>query len=141
MPHCSWPRCSCKATGVFCKDKPKSGPKAPKPIAKRSEKGKQKAIDKSSLVKSDMVVYMEIWAERPHTCFETGVIIQKPMLYNFHHILEKENYPEYRHSKWNIIILDEKPHTQYHACPGKTPKIEELRASLLELHRNNKLKP
>lgn len=140
MHNCTYPRCVCKATGIYCKDKPKSGPKAPKSIPKRSEKGKQKTIDKKKLVLNDMALYLEIWEERPHICFETGVHIVKPMLYNFHHVLEKENYPEYRHCKWNIIIIHEDPHTQYHSCPGKTPKIEKLRAQLLEMHNNNNLK-
>jgi hypothetical protein len=141
MSNCTWPRCPCKGTGVKCSEKANAKPKKRKGIAKQSEKGKQKAYDKKLLVQNDMAVYMEIWEERPHVCFEIGVPILKPMLYNFHHVLEKENFPEYRHSKWNIIIVDDKPHTQYHTCPGKTPKIEALRAELLEQHRNNTLKP
>lgn len=141
MSHCTYPRCACKATGIYCKSKPASGKKAPKPIAKQSVKGKQKAIEKKALVQNDMALYLEIWEERPHIDFETGESILKPLIQNFHHVLEKAQFPQYRHSKWNIVLVKDETHNQVHSNIDKTPKIKALRAQLLELHQNNKLKP
>lgn len=141
MSHCTYPRCACKATGIYCKSKPTSGKKAPKPIPKRSEKGKQKAIEKKLLVQNDMALYLEIWGERAHVCYETGKSIPKPLIQNFHHVLEKAQYPQYRHSRWNIVIVTDDTHNQVHSNIDKTPKIKALRENLLLLHQENKLKP
>ena len=139
--HCSYPRCPCKATGIYCSSKPAAKSKARKAIPKRSEKGKIKALNKKHIIQNDMLMYLEIWEERAHVCFETNDIIQKPLIQNFHHVLEKGSFPEYHNSKWNIVILHADVHSQVHSNIDKTPKVKELRERLINLHQQIKLKP
>ena len=138
--HCTWPRCPCKSTGIKCASyKGKAPPK--KSINRVSEKGKQKTIDKKALIQNDMMFYLEIWSERPKIDYETNEKIEgKPKNYHFHHVLEKANYPEYRHKKWNIVLVNKDTHDNCHSTDGSlNPKIHAYRKHLLELHERNEL--
>lgn len=141
---CGWPRCSCKATGVYCSSKP-SGKKAVTPIAKQSAKAKSKVVDTSLLHNNDGAFYLEIWQERAHICFECGKPIEGMMsnLY-MHHVLAKKksiheynDYSIYRHCKWNIVILDWPHHTS--ADADNAPKVYEYKQRLIEMHNNGEL--
>ncbi len=142
---CKWPRCACKATGVYCAQKArKSDKKAPKPLKRtaikpRSEKGKIKALEKKDLVQTDMVFYLQLWDHRPHICYETGEIIHKPHNYNFHHVLEKKPYPQYRHREWNIVFVTWMVHDKVHRGIDFAPKIKKLTQFLLKMHENGEL--
>lgn len=77
--------------------------------------------------------------ERPHVCFESGLPIHgKPLTLYFHHVLDKKSYPEYRHCKWNIVLLHWDKHTN---ADNKVhcPKVEKYRKHLLKLHDAGKL--
>ena len=83
-------------------------------------------------------LFLEIWDERkPVRCFETGVLMGNWLRENsccYHHVLEKELYPEYKYEKWNIIIILPSVHEQVHNDIHKCPKIEQLRKELKEEH-------
>lgn len=120
--------------------------KKQKPIPKYSEKGLLKKEQKKTLLKTDMALYMEIWQERRHEDFETGQPIKgKPVLANFHHVLEKSennltDYSIYRHCKWNIVIVSKDTHNQVHSNIDLCPKIKALRLQLEKAHEQGILK-
>jgi hypothetical protein len=71
------------------------------------------AIDHSSVPIEDRKLYMEIWEERTHICQCCGAPLYEPLLFMFHHVLEKRkkahadhvDYSQFRHCKWNIMLL------------------------------------
>lgn len=76
---------------------------------------------------SDNDFYDSIWMEREHVCFETGRRLPVvPLTLYFHHILPKAKYPQYRHSKWNIVLLDVDTHSQVEAMLDKCPRVKAL---------------
>ena len=113
------------------------------PIPKRSEKGKEKILGKKTLVYTEMVFYMEVWAERSHIC-ECGCnkpIVGKPTLQNFHHVLPKRDedkggYPQYRHKKWNIMLLLWDCHDAWERKHDTRPEITNYQKELLKHHDN-----
>lgn len=71
--------------------------------------------------------YQEIWNERPHMCFETYQNLpSEPLTLYFHHILPKAKYPQYRHEKWNIVILHPDAHSQVEFNIHKCPRVKAL---------------
>jgi hypothetical protein len=62
----------------------------------------------------------------------------EPRTYYFHHVLEKESYPQYRHCTWNIVLVSWTTHDQVHGDIDKTPKIKALREELLKQIENGK---
>lgn len=146
MSNCKWPRCSCKATGVYCAEKAKkTAKKAPKPLVRtrikpRSEKGQIKAIAKKGLIQTDMVFYLtQIWEVRKHECYVTKEPLHEPKTYNFHHVLEKRPYPEYRHKEWNIILVSWLIHDKIHRNIDNVPKVKKLTEYLKNLHDSGEL--
>jgi hypothetical protein len=141
---CRWPACSCKATGVYCSKKGKKA-KEPKPlkrtpIKKVSDKGKIKKIAKKELVQTDMAFYLQsVWDIRPHICQVTNTHIHDPRIQNFHHILEKAQFPEYRHKEWNILLVSWETHDKIHRNIDNVPKVKELQAKLMQMHDNGEL--
>lgn len=125
---------------MYCKDKPKSGPKPRKAIKKQSVKGKQKSIEKGMLHQNDAAFYIDIWQEREHIDFETGFPIYGELktLY-FHHVMEKSHFPQYRHCKWNIVLLAWQTHDQVMTNIDKLPKVKAYTIKLLKLHEQGKL--
>lgn len=107
--------------------------KKPKRIKKVSSKGILRKEQKKTLIGEDKKFYLEIWIERDHVCFETGEYLgEEPLMTMFHHVLEKSKYPEYRHDKWNIVLLKPEVHNQVHSNIDKTPKVKELTERLKE---------
>lgn len=108
------------------------------PIRKRSKKAKEKIEDRKEISKKDKEIYMEIWREREHVCFESGDNLGEEALTTyFHHVLpkEKSKFPQYRHTKWNIILLSPRIHnTLEFGGMNKTPKVRMLYYKLLEKH-------
>ncbi len=143
MRKCSFPRCTCKATGLYCAEyKAKKQPKGLKrtPIAKISAKGKVKKKLKMALVQTDMAFYIEeIWLKRAHSCQITKEYMSEPLLQCFHHILEKEPYPEYRHKAWNILLVSWLTHDRIHRNISVIPVVEKLTKWLKKLHDTNKI--
>lgn len=84
------------------------------------------AIEKNQVL-SDQDLYQEIWAEREHKCFETGVNLpSEPLTLYFHHILPKAKHPQFRHAKWNIVILHPDAHSQAEVNLDKCPRVKAL---------------
>jgi len=122
----------------------------PKPIPKRTEKQVFKLKIKKDLIEEDKKFYLSVWEERTWEDEPPGMLStqypkceccgaslgSEPNLMNFHHILEKRNYPEYRHKEWNIAILCPDCHSRYESNPDNIPYLVQKREFLLNLHRN-----
>lgn len=109
----------------------------PKKIKKFSEKGKMKIILKKKLTEEDHKFYTEVWNYRSVNgtcnCYNCNKIIgPEYTTCNFHHILEKRNYPELRHTPLNIMILCAECHNKYETFPDSTPSIKDRRNAFLE---------
>jgi hypothetical protein len=132
---CTYPRCSCKATGVYCKDKGKNSKSSPRAIPRVSKKGILRAQDKALMLETDMLLYLEIWKERRHVCFECDHPLgDEPRMQYFHHVLEKgaERYAHLRHNKDNIVLLDWAHHDGVPSNLDKMPKLKAYREQLLK---------
>lgn len=88
--------------------------------------------------------FLDIWNDlRPgqKVCYETGETIYDPSTIHFHHVLPKHKYPEYKFSKWNIVLLSWRMHDQAEINDSKVPKVRALKDSLIRKHKNGELKP
>jgi len=116
----------------------------PKQIKKVSEKQVFRIKIKKDLLEEDKKFYQEVWEERfgifePMTyttyprceCCNRALEFTPNLMY-FHHILEKRNYPHYRHSKWNIAIVCAECHNSYESNPDNVPYLKHSRQSLLK---------
>lgn len=115
-----------------------------KPMRKVSQKRQDNMekilADDAIRREKDYAFYTEIWNERAHYCYETGVFLGREILTTFfHHILPKEKYPEFRYCKWNIVLLHPDIHNQVETMIEKTPKVKELRDQLLLAYTEGKL--
>jgi hypothetical protein len=113
-------------------------------LKKRSEKKVKEVLDNKKEQEMMHRFFMDIWnSMRPEqrVCYETGDKVHDPSTVNFHHVLYKERYPEYKFSKWNIVLVSWRAHDQTHTDDTKTPKIHALKESLLRKHKNGELKP
>lgn len=81
---------------------------------------------------------MEIWRERRHICEVTGEYLgNEPLKTMFHHLLNKENYPEHKWDKWNIILVRPDIHEKTERLGNNWhPIIEKRYLEALEKHRN-----
>lgn len=78
-------------------------------------------------------VFMEVWNEREHICFESNQLIKgSPSPINFHHILEKSThrYKKYMFCKWNIVIVTPEVHALCHSNMNAVPRIQKLTKDL-----------
>ena len=117
-----------------------------------SEKGKFKMTLKKELFEQDKKFYSQVWANRffaenkniPGTFIMLKAprcenpecqkrLGDEPNLLYFHHILEKRNYPEYRHLEENIAILCPECHNLYESYPDKVPYLVDKRKYLIAL--------
>lgn len=124
----------------------------PKAIRPMSEKGKFKMTLKKELFEQDKIFYTNLWTHRffaPNANVPgTYVMVKAPRCENpecqkrlgdepnllyFHHILEKRNYPEFRHHQENIAILCPECHNLYESYPDKVPYLVKLRRYLIAL--------
>lgn len=112
-------------------EKPKKKYSIPKVSAKRVlkiEEGKK-------TFEEDKKFYKEIWDASPHVCQECNKKLGKePLTLFFHHALPKRNFPEFRHTAENIIILCPDCHQQAEAdldkVPGVKKRTEEIKVLL-----------
>lgn len=82
-------------------------PKVKKPIQKQSAKALAKLKDQLEQSAIDREFYAEIWAASDHRC-QCGCkskLGKEPLTVYFHHLLEKQSYPAFRHTPENIMIL------------------------------------
>lgn len=103
-----------------------------KRIKQVSKKQAKIILQAAKITKKDHQLYLEIWEERAHLDFETEELIMNPLTLNFHHVLEKHLYPEYRHEKWNIVLVNWETHDKIHRNIDLTPKIKAYRDELLK---------
>lgn len=94
--------------------------------------------------------FMEIWDERQDKngncyCFETGQLMKREVYREnsacYDHVLEKQEnqFPQYKFTKKNIVIILPTVHYQKGTNIDFTPKIKTYKQHLLELHYENKL--
>lgn len=103
----------------------KKSPKIPLPIAKVSERRKVQIVEDKKTTALDKEFYAEIWAACPHQCEECGKKLgREPLTLFFHHLLPKRDYPEFRYSPENIMILCPDHHTQAEVMIDKVPKVK-----------------
>ena len=119
---CKWPVCSCKSTGVKCKEF--KSPKSVKQTSIRKEQRNTKELDHK--------FYQKVWALRPHFCSNPDCnknLGNTPYTYYFDHILEKGSalYKHLRYELDNICILC----IQCHTNKDKIPFLVELRLKTL----------
>lgn len=91
-------------------------------------------IEKNQVL-ADQDFYKEIWDEREHVCFESGIPLpSEPLTLYFHHILPKAKYPQYRHARWNIVILHPDVHSMVETNPGRYPRVKALTEHLKKVY-------
>lgn len=113
---------------------------------KNTERGRKQGTSRMSTSKKgsdssrfelDRAFYMEIWESREHTCYNCSRFLpREPLTLYFHHLLNKQHYPQFRHEEWNIAILCSDCHYSYETYPNirKHQKIIELTNKLKEEH-------
>jgi hypothetical protein len=114
------------------------------PLKKISNRRKEKLENDKVETRTMYNFFLSIWdslREENKKCFETGAKIYEPRSYNFHHILPKETYPEYKFSEWNIALVSWHTHDQIHKDIDLTPKVKAKYEELLEKHKNDELTP
>ena len=111
--------------------------KSVKPLKKTSlrprsiKKKKQMAQEKIDLEKM-WKMFLEIWEEREHVCFETKEYLgSEPSTIYMHHVLPKEKYDEYKYCKWNIVLLQWQIHASCENSMDNTPKVKRFHQFLL----------
>lgn len=115
------------------------------PLRKISKKKMEKLQkEKEEGTSNEMSLFFQsIWDERKpeeRVCYETGKkLIGIPLNIYFHHVLPKHLYPQYKFSKWNIVLVSWATHDQTEWDIDKTPRIKELKEQLLEKHKNDQL--
>ena len=111
----------------------KSKANDPKPIKryvipKISKKRQKKLEAQKDILKQDEEFYKEVWAASPHKCQNCDCKLPKtPYNWMFHHLLEKRNYPQFRHVPENIMILCLECHSKAETNIDFAPKIKERR--------------
>jgi 5-methylcytosine-specific restriction endonuclease McrA len=97
-------------------------------IPKVSKKRAKQILEQKATLEADKEFYKAIWAASPHWCFECGKKLgREPLTLFFHHLLEKRNYPQFRHTPENITILCPDCHSQVEVDLDKCPKTKERR--------------
>lgn len=110
-----------------------------KPINKISAKQVFKMKLKTDLLEEDKKFYKKLWSYLPHNCEVCGIDLpNEPNIMFFHHILEKRNYPDLRHTPVNIAIVCPQCHNLYESYPDKVPYLVEYRKRLELIYQKSK---
>jgi len=97
-------------------------------IPKVSKKRQKKLEDQKDLLKLDEAFYKEVWAASALACQNCNCKLPKtPYNWMFHHLLEKRNYPQFRHVPENIMILCLECHSKAETNIDFAPKIKQRR--------------
>jgi len=97
-------------------------------IPKVSKKRAAKIEQDKELLKLDKEFYKEVYAASPHFCYECGCKLPKePATFMFHHLLEKRNFPQFRHEPLNIALVCLTCHSKAETNLDFAPKIRKLR--------------
>lgn len=117
------------------------------PLKKVSDRRRRKLAERKTDDPDKVVMkffFVSVWESlkrEQRKCFETGEPIFEPRSFNFHHVLPKEVYPQYRFSIWNIVLLTWQKHDQVNKDIDLLPKVKARYEELLEKHQNGELKP
>jgi 5-methylcytosine-specific restriction endonuclease McrA len=94
-------------------------------ISKVSEKRKKKIAEDRVILDKDEEMRIVIWAASAHVCQNCGVHLgNKFKKWNFHHLLPKAKYPQFRHTPEVIILLCLTCHSQAETNIDFAPKIK-----------------
>jgi len=97
-------------------------------IPKVSKKRQKKLEDQKDLLIKDEEFYKEVYAASPHKCQNCDCKLPRtPSNFMFHHLLEKRNYPQYRHTPENIMILCLECHSKAETNIDFAPRISQRR--------------
>jgi hypothetical protein len=108
--------------------------KLPRPIPRVSDKKKAMQASEKALFEADKLFYMEVWIASPHRCTECGCNLGKePLTILFHHLLPKAQYPQFRHTPENIVLVCRDHHAQAETDIDKVPKIKARRNEVVKL--------
>jgi hypothetical protein len=111
------------------------------PLKKKSRKANKNTKEKQERTEELIGLYKEIWREREHKDFETGLLLLgEPRTYNFHHVLPKSQFPQYAKERWNIVLVSWHTHDQVEMDMDKCPKIKALYERLLKSAKSFKEK-
>ncbi len=119
-----------------------------KPLKKMSEKQVFKMTLKKELFEEDKKFYLKIWEDEIWRDDSPGMIPteypkcecckkslgSEPNLMFFHHILEKRNYPQFRHMRWNIAIVCPDCHSSYESNPNNVPYLRDMKDMLRRIY-------
>ena len=105
-----------------------SEPKEPTYGMRRvSEKAAKKKEDDKELLAKDKLFYAEVWRNNLHKCENCGCGLGntwKP--FNFHHLLPKADYPQFRHNPDNIAVLCLTCHSKCETDISFAPAMQQL---------------
>lgn len=111
-------------------------PKAPYVIPKQSAKAKARVQADMGMHSLDKSFYSEVWSASPHMC-QCGCKTKlgpEPLTTYFHHLLEKQSYPQFRHTEENIMILATDCHKAINdGGLDKRPEVKRRTAVALKL--------
>lgn len=114
-------------------------PKKKYTIPKVSKKRQKKLDEQKELLKIDESFYKEVWAASPHKCQNCDCKLPKtPYNWMFHHLLEKRNYPQFRHTPENIMILCLSCHSKAETNIDFAPKVKARRDYAFKILINDK---
>lgn len=98
-------------------------------------KSKRKEINFDEIEKMNSF-FLEIWKERQHVSEISGEkLIGEVKNYYFHHILEKQSYPELKYKKDNIILITFQEHQNVHLDSFRYEEVNKRR-ELLKIKYN-----
>ena len=102
-------------------------------LRKVSEKRRAKIKESQELSDKDDEFFAMLWSKRPHVCFETGEKLpNKWRKWNFHHVLPKGDYEEYRYEQWNVVLVTLAVHRNAEDNIDLCPKIKAYRDKLIK---------
>lgn len=103
-------------------------------IAKISKKRAKKMLEDKATAEADAEFYKVIWAASAHKCQNCGCNLGRTAhTFMFHHLLEKRNYPEFRHTPENIMVLCLECHSKAETNIDSAPKIKQRRIEVEKL--------
>lgn len=83
------------------------------------------------------VLFERIWNTREHKCEVCGAHIEEATASNFHHLLNKGHFPEYKLDERNISLLCSGCHEQWHSFGQRvvslSPQWKKVHAQFLAL--------
>ena len=77
-------------------------------------------------------LFLSIWKKRRHVSEISGEVIPSPSSMHFHHILEKNKYPEAMYDEENVILLSSVEHANVHLDMYRYEEINEKRNQLIK---------